>query len=95
VHGAESGTLREAEQKYLESSKIWSWRRMAKISWTDHVRSEEVLHRVTEERTILHAINKGKVNWIGHILHRNCLLKHFIEGNNGKNISNEKTTKKT
>jgi len=21
-----------------------------------------------------------KVNWIGHILHRNCLLKHVIEG---------------
>jgi hypothetical protein len=21
-----------------------------------------------------------KANWIGHILHRNCLLKHVIEG---------------
>jgi hypothetical protein len=21
-----------------------------------------------------------KDDWIGHILHRNCLLKHFIEG---------------
>jgi hypothetical protein len=23
---------------------------------------------------------KWKVNWIGHILHRNCLLKEVIEG---------------
>jgi hypothetical protein len=23
---------------------------------------------------------KRKANWIGHILHRNCLLKHVIEG---------------
>jgi hypothetical protein len=22
-----------------------------------------------------------KAEWIGHILHRNCLLKHVIEGN--------------
>jgi hypothetical protein len=24
--------------------------------------------------------NKKKSNWIGHILHRNCLVKHVIEG---------------
>jgi hypothetical protein len=24
--------------------------------------------------------NKRKTNWIGHILRRNCLLKHVIEG---------------
>ena len=25
-------------------------------------------------------IRKRKANWIGHILHRNCLLKQVIEG---------------
>jgi hypothetical protein len=25
-------------------------------------------------------IRKRKANWIGHILHRNCLLKQIIEG---------------
>ena len=29
---------------------------------------------------ILHKIRKRKANWIGHILHRNCLLKQVIEG---------------
>jgi hypothetical protein len=55
-------------------------RRIEKISWTDRVRNEEVLHRVKEERNILHIIKRRKANWIGHILHRNCLLKHVIEG---------------
>jgi hypothetical protein len=59
---------------------MWCWRRMEKISWTDRVRNEEVLHRVKEERNILHTIKRIKVNWIGHILRRNCLLKHVIEG---------------
>jgi hypothetical protein len=44
------------------------------------VRNEEVLHRVKEERNIPHTIKKRKANWIGHILRRNCLLKHLIEG---------------
>jgi hypothetical protein len=53
---------------------------MEKISWTDRVRNEEVLHRVKEERIILHTIKRRKANWIGHILRRKCLLKHVIEG---------------
>jgi hypothetical protein len=36
--------------------------------------------RVKEERNILHTIKRRKANWIGHILRRNCLVKHVIEG---------------
>ena len=46
----------------------------------DHVRNEEVLLRVNEQRNILHEIRKQKANWIGRILRRNCLLKQVIEG---------------
>jgi hypothetical protein len=53
---------------------------MEKISWTDRVRNEEVLHRVKEEMNIVHTIKRRKANSIGHILRRNCLLKHVIEG---------------
>ena len=53
---------------------------MEKISWTDHVRNEEVLLRVNEQRNILHEIRKRKAKWIGHILRRNCLLKQVNEG---------------
>jgi len=53
---------------------------MEKISWTDHVRNEEVLLRVKEQRNIPHEISMRKANWIGHILRRNCLLQRVIEG---------------
>jgi hypothetical protein len=59
---------------------MWYWRRMEKISWTDRVRNEKVLHTVKEDRNILHTTKIRKANWIGHILHRNCLLKYVIEG---------------
>jgi hypothetical protein len=35
---------------------------------------------VKEERNIVHTIKRRKANWIGHILRRNCLLKHVIQG---------------
>ena len=53
---------------------------MEKISWTDRVRNEEVLHRIKEKWSTLHKIDRRKCNWIGHISHRNWLLKHVIEG---------------
>ena len=53
---------------------------MEKISWTEHVRNDEVLLKVKEQRNILHEINKRKANWIGRVLRRNCLLQRVIEG---------------
>jgi hypothetical protein len=58
---------------------MWCWRRMEKISWTDHVRNEEVLLRVKKQRNILHKISKWNAKWIGHILNRNYLLRPVIE----------------
>jgi hypothetical protein len=80
LYGAETWTLRAVNQKHLESFEMWCWRRMEKNSWTDHVRIEEVLLRVKEQRNILHEIHKRKANWICHILRRNCLLQQVTEG---------------
>jgi hypothetical protein len=52
MFGAETWTHRRRDHKYLESFKMWCWRRMQKIGWTGHVKNKEVLHRVTEERKI-------------------------------------------
>jgi hypothetical protein len=70
LYGTETWTLRKVDQKYLESFKMWCWRRMEKKSWTDGINNEAELHRVKEERNILHTIRRKKANWIGHILRR-------------------------
>jgi hypothetical protein len=53
---------------------------MVKISWTDHVGNEEVLQRAKEQRNITHTADGRKGNRIGHMLCKNCLLKHVSEG---------------
>jgi hypothetical protein len=68
LYGAQTWTLRKLDQKYLESFEMWC------------VNNEAVLYRVKEERNILHTVRRRKANWIGHILRRNCLLSHIIEG---------------
>jgi hypothetical protein len=39
----------------------------------------EVLHRVKEERNVLHTKKEGRVTGLV-VLQGNCLLKHVIEG---------------
>jgi hypothetical protein len=53
---------------------------MKKSSWADSVRNGEVLQRVNGERIILQILKRMNADWIDHILHRNCLLKHLIQG---------------
>jgi hypothetical protein len=79
----ETWTLQKIDQKYLQRFETWCWRRTEKNIWTDRVRNEEVLRRVKEERNVTRTVKGRKVNLIGHILHRNWLLKHFIEGKTG------------
>jgi hypothetical protein len=53
---------------------------MEKIKWSEKVTNIQVLERIREKRTLLNNILRTKVNWIGHILRRNCLLHDAIEG---------------
>jgi hypothetical protein len=65
------------------TKKHWKVRSevMEKISWTDRVKNELVLQRVEEERNIVYKTKQRNVNWIGHILRKNCLPIHVIQIN--------------
>jgi hypothetical protein len=65
LYGAGSWTLRKVDQKYLEKYEMWCWR-ITEISWTDHVRTEEVTHSVKGKRNLLllHRMKRRKVTWI-------------------------------
>ena len=80
LYMAQTWTLRKLERKYLESFEMWCWRKMEKIKWSEKVTNEQVLDHIGEKRTLLNNILRRKANWIGHILRRNCLLHHAIEG---------------
>jgi len=43
-------------------------------------KNEALLRAVKDEGHILHTGKRRQANWIGHILCRNCLLKHVVEG---------------
>jgi len=60
------GHFRKIVQKYLLSFENCCWRRTEKVKWTDGVENE-VLQRVKNESSILHAIKRKKANCIVQI----------------------------
>ena len=44
------------------------------------MQDKKVLKKVDERRTILETIKNRKGNWLGHWLHKDCILRDAIEG---------------
>jgi hypothetical protein len=68
-------TLRETDEKYLGHFEMWCSKRMEKMSWTNHVRNEKVLHT---------ARKRG----ISYIQHAECGLTRLVTSCIGTAISN-------
>jgi hypothetical protein len=66
-------------EKYPGLFAMCFMRRMGKIIWTDHVKTEEVLHRAKNERNNIYTIQRRNVyliviSWVGTAF-KNSLLK--------------------
>src|SRR6218665_2247433 len=81
VYCAEIRTMRKEDTTRLEAFEMRIWRRMEKISWTEHI-SNEVLKLVglEEERSLLTIIRTRQRNWMGHIMTGDSLQTEIIEG---------------
>ena len=64
--------------------------RAQKIFWTNRVLKVEVLRTVQEDTNSLHTIKRRKSKGISHILRRNRLPKHVIQGKVENRVGRER-----
>ncbi|KAL1446308.1 hypothetical protein WDU94_012325 [Cyamophila willieti] len=83
LYGAESWTLNESLTKKLEAFEMWLYRRMLRISWTEHVTNVEVLRQMKKSRELMNIIKTRKLNYLGHIMRNESkysLLQLIMQG---------------
>ena len=68
MYGYEAWTSNKNMVKKIEAAEMWFYRRMLKISWTDRVRNDEVLHRAGTKREIITAIRQRQLRFLGHVM---------------------------
>nr|CAH7722793.1 unnamed protein product [Callosobruchus chinensis] len=68
LYGAEAWTLNAAVINRIEAFKMWTLRRMLKISWTEHVRNDVLRMAGLEDRELFEHTKKRKISYLGHII---------------------------
>ena len=59
---------------------MWNYRRMLKLSWTEHKSNGEVLQILNTQRSLLDTIKKRKLTCFGHIIKENNIQQLVLEG---------------
>ena len=79
----------------LEAFEMWCWRRMFNISWKRKISNEEVLKKANETRRLLNIVKRRKIEYFGHILRHNEMLRVMVEGKiNGVKVRGRQERKK-
>lgn len=68
LYGCETWTLKINTMNRLEAFEMWCYRRMLRVSWTEHVTNESVLQRLHKARELLEIIKRRKLEYFGHVL---------------------------
>ena len=80
TYGSESWTISPTMQRKIEASEMWFYRRMLRISWTQHISNNDVLCRAGTRRTILHTIRDRQARFFGHIMRKGQMENIVITG---------------
>ena len=84
LYGSESWTISSRMKRRLEAIEMWFYRRMLRISWTQHVSNYEGLRRMQTRRKLKLDIRKRQLKFLGHIMRKegleNLILTGRIEG---------------
>ena len=52
----------------LEAFEVWAYRRMLRVSWTEHKTNEEVLKMANTTSSLSPTIKKRKCQYFGHVI---------------------------
>ena len=87
--GADRRTRTNADEKRLESAELWIYRRMLRVSWTEHRPNQSILSELNTTRPFLGIVVRRKLSFFGHIIRDGgCeLVRCAIQGKvNGKRM---------
>ena len=80
MYRSEAWTLNAEMTRRLEVSEMWMYRRMMRISFSQHMSNEEVLRQVEEDRSLNKSIRKRQLEFLGHILRKDGMENLCITG---------------
>ena len=79
-YGSETWIYLKSVQNMINVFERWCYRRMLRISWTEHVTNEEVFNRASTKPTLIDGLIKRRLACHGHLVTKGCITLDLIIG---------------
>ena len=77
----ERWAIKKAEPRRIDAFKLWCWRRLLRISWTERGSNQSLLKEISTEYSLEGLMLKLKLQYFGHLMPRaNSLEKTLMLG---------------
>ena len=70
MYGCESWTVKKAECRRIDASKLWCWRRLLRVPWTARRSNQSILKETSPECSLEGLMLKLKLQYFGHLMWR-------------------------
>ena len=68
--GCESWTIMKAEHRRIDAFKLWCWRRLLRVPWTERRSNQSILKEISPEYSLEGLKLKLKLQYFGHLMRR-------------------------
>ena len=79
-YGSETWIYLKSVQNMINVFERWCYRRMLRISWTEHVTNEEVFNRANSKPTLLDGLLKRRLAFHGHLVRKGGITLDLVIG---------------
>ena len=81
AQGCESWTMKKAEQRRIDAFKLWCWRRLLRVPWTERRSNQSILEEISREYSLEGLMLKLKLQYFGRLMLRaDSLEKTLVQG---------------
>ena len=70
VYACESWTIKKAEHWRIDTFKLWCWRRLLRVFWTERKSNQSILKEINPEYALEGLMLKPKLQYFGHLMRR-------------------------
>ena len=79
-YGSETWIYLKSVQNMIKVFDRWCYRRMLRISWTEHVTNEEVFNRANTKPTLIDGLLKRRLAFHGHLVRKDGITLDLMIG---------------
>ena len=70
--------MKKAEHWRIDALKLWSWRRLLRVSWTERRSNQSILKEINPEYSLEGLMLKLKLQYFGHLMQRTDSLEKTL-----------------